>query len=282
MDFLTELKEQDNILTNEAIEVLYRVVGHYGAILDNIIKIKQQTPVEGEGFRRKSGNVDLLSELAESLKGLKRDTAHVEQVFTSQQATAVQCNKQILKVLSKAIERCVAAYEGKARSFAMILQDLEKIEGLFKERLILRIASKEDLAEQKYKQNVRVNEDEKLVYVRVFHREMAKLGVPNAPLAWARPLLESVKFAEKSGLAIYGSEEAVKKTLKNDSYGYVTLKVNQEQDTSSNYPEKTDPTTGATLLTIANVRIEQIMKLTHAEVDYPVIEGRLRPPKSTG
>jgi hypothetical protein len=283
MDFFTELKEQTFVTTSDAIAVIFSMTTHYCSVLDNIIKIKQQasTDTEEESFRRKTDNADVLTELADSLRQLERDVSHVEQVFINQQASLEQCNKQLLKVLSKAIQRCEAAYENKSRSFAMILQDLERLHHLLQAKLTLSIQEGERIAATQTVKKPLLEEHQKLVYVRVFHKEMAKLGTRQGVLTWVKPLLESLKFAEKHGLAIFDDEQLVKKSLKNECYGYITLKINQEQDISRDYPNKFDQNMEVPLLTINNITLEQMLKLTHLGVEYPIVDGKLQPPKKT-
>jgi|GEM_PF-3005143 len=278
MDFFTELKESSFISTTEAIQLLLRMTGHYQGILENILKIKQNHSEEGEGFRRRSANTELLNQLSDVLNQLERGALHVEQVRLRQQATPDQCNKQVLKILKQAMEACEAAYGNHARSFAMILQDLERLYSLFQEKLGVPNHDKKTKASAPKKAELKPAEQ--LVYVRVFHKDMEKLGTPQSLLSWAKPLLESIQFSEKHGLAIFDDEETVKKSLKNNCYGYVTVRIEESQNVSKDNPGKMDQALGVPLLTINNIRLDQMVKLTHKGVEYPIREGRLQPPKS--
>lgn len=277
MDLFIELKQQQTVSTFSAIDVTQQVIQHYSSILKNIIRIKQENP-EGEGFRRRSGSsVDLLVELAKILDNLSRDIQLIDQNIQGKQRNLEAHNQQIITVLSQATTRCEEAYQGKARSFAMILQDLERLRNLLTEKLSLdSLAIDDNLSKSKGISRPKLGENEIFVYVRLFHREMAKIGTPQASFAWSKPLLESIKQADKHGLAIYSEESLVKKSLKSECYGYATLKINKQQDISEQFPEKQDMALGCPLLTVSDIQTEQMKIFTHREIDYPIIEGRVR------
>jgi hypothetical protein len=279
MDFLTELKEYTVITTSEAIDILYRMIAHYSAVLSNILKIKQQTTDDPESFRKKNSNTDLLQTLMDNLLQLERSLLQLQAKWTQTPIPPEQRNIELLEVLKSTIAACEQAYEGKARSFAMILQDLERAYNVFYEKLLLTPQDVNGTLQAGSSKSAALPSHQKQVFVRLFHREMAKLGAPGASVAWAKPLLDSIKYAEKLGLAIYADEDVVKKSLKNECYGYVTLRIDQQQDISVDYPNKIDQTLNAPLLTVNDIRAEQLMSLTHRGVEYPIVEGRIRPPK---
>lgn len=278
MDFLTELKEYTVITTSEAIDILYRMVAHYSSVLNNILKIKQQTTDDTEGFRKKASNTDLLQTLMDNLLHLERSLSQLQATWAQKPIPPEQRNQELLEALKSTITACEQAYEGKARSFAMILQDLERAYNVFYEKL-LTPQDVNGALQAGLSKAAALPSHQKKVFVRLFHREMAKLGAPGASVAWAKPLLDSIKYAEKLGLAIYADEEVVKKSLKNECYGYVTLRIDQQQDISVDYPNKIDQTLDAPLLTIHDITPEQLVSLSHRGVEYPIVEGRIRPPK---
>ena len=72
--------------------------------------------------------------------------------------------------------------------------------------------------------------DEKYVYVRIFHRQMPTLTTGLGDFAWVKPLLDSVCHAEKHGFGVYANESDVIKSLKDEHYGYVKLKIKEKQN----------------------------------------------------
>jgi hypothetical protein len=192
-------------------------------------------------------------------------------------------NKRLVAALDKAVSSCERAYAGKARSFAVILTDLEMV--------LSQLQNKMNFGEDELcypapagtkagdvNCNPELGDSEKLVYVRVFHKDMPQLLVPKSSLTWMQSLLNSIKTAEKHGLAVYAHEEEVIRSIRGAGYGYATLRIHESQDITSKRPLKTDPNIGCSLLTIAPVEINCFTKFTYVGVDYPFKEGVMRRP----
>ncbi len=198
-----------------------------------------------------------------------------------------QLNVKLLQAVESAIEQCEHLYEGKARSFAVVLNDLESVHRLLSAKLNTQAL---DAADSTGQQQIIVEQDDlasdqRLVYVRIFHRGMSSLSTGQGSMTWVKPLLDSVKSAEKHGLAIYEHEEEAQKSLKNDNYSYLTVAVKNTQDITHERPEKYDTHIGCRLLTITDIQLADIIKLTHNGVDYPIKDGvirRINPPKQEG
>lgn len=189
-------------------------------------------------------------------------------------------NQRLLAAVEQAIQQCVKAYEGRARSFAVILNDLEVLSTQLHKKMNLGKAETTTIpltsTEKKLSESELANK--KPVYIRLFHREMPNLLMQKASKGWIKPLLESIKTAEKHGLAIYSNEEYVRKSLKGECYGYATLIIDEKQDITSKRPIKTDPILQCPLLTISDIEISNLIKFTYNNVDYMIKDGILNLP----
>ena len=186
-----------------------------------------------------------------------------------------QLNRELQDVLLHAIERCHHAYEGQAKSFAVILHDLEKLLLQFQRKLDM---SESNVAKLQEQQVLEKDAAEKIVYVRLFHKLMPTLTEEKSSLVWVRSLLESIKTAEKHGLAVYANEDNVKRSLKSDKYGYATLKISHDQDTTDRHAPKIDVESNCPLLTIKAISLDNILKLTYAGKDYLIKDGVIHRP----
>lgn len=192
-------------------------------------------------------------------------------------------NKRLIAVLDKAVSSCERAYADKAKSFAVILTDLQMILTQLQNKM--NFDEEEDsyqapahTKEGEVKRSGDLEGDEKLVYVRVFHKDMPQLLVPKSSLTWMQSLLNSIKTAEKHGLAVYAHEEEVIASIRGAGYGYATLRIHESQDITNKRPPKTDPNIGCSLLTITPVEIDCFTKFTYVGVDYPFKDGVMRRP----
>lgn len=192
-------------------------------------------------------------------------------------------NKRLVAALDKAVSSCERAYADKAKSFAVILTDLQMILTQLQNKMNF------DEDETSYQPPVRQKEggvkksgelgdEEKLVYVRVFHKDMPQLLVPKSSLTWMQSLLNSIKTAEKHGLAVYAHEEEVIASIRGAGYGYATLRIHESQDITGKREPRTDPNIGCPLLTITPVEMDCFTKFTYVGVDYPFKEGVMRRP----
>lgn len=191
-----------------------------------------------------------------------------------------QLNQAIVEALTNAIVQCHKIYEGQSKSFAVILHDLEKLLIQCQHKLGFGDHNESihqvERQEEKFKQNI--IDEEKLVYVRLFHKQMPTLAEEKASLVWIKSLLESIKMTEKHGLAVYDSEENVKRSLKNENYAYATLRIASKQDVTDQHAIKLDTELNCPLLTIKEVTLDNLLKLTYADKDYMIKNGVIRRP----
>jgi hypothetical protein len=210
---------------------------------------------------------------------LENDVASLNYADKQQEEGLAQ---QLVTALSEAAQQCEVIYAGKAASFAMIMHDLQLLSQILKEKFAhqyqhIATHSPDVLVfdEPASTPDIQVGENEKLVYVRIFHKDMATLADKQSNLNWIKPLLESVRSAEKHGLGVYEQEDDVQRSLKGEAYGYVTIKIDKAQDITHQRPAKMDPAIGCRLLTLSNVELSQMVKLTHQAVEYWIRDGML-------
>ena len=187
-------------------------------------------------------------------------------------------NQQLLKIMDSAISAVEQAYEGKAKSFAVILNELQMLQDQFKEKLTFE-ESTAGGGRSKAKIEKAVIRETKQVFVRLFHRDMPSLTIARASKAWIKPLLESVLNGEKHGLAIYQREQDVKASLTGENDGYATLVIAPEQDITTQRSPKYDQKLGCPLLTIEGIRLEHIGCFTYKGKAYPINGGVMQFPK---
>ncbi|MBB72290.1 MAG: hypothetical protein CMF50_07820 [Legionellales bacterium] len=189
-------------------------------------------------------------------------------------------NRKLIQFLDEAIQGCEQAYEGHSRSFAVILSDLEKLRMICGEKLSLSegVPAKATTERTAVNLATQAELEKQTVYVRLFHKDMTTLNSPNPATGWIKPLFESIKLAEKHGLAIYEDEDNARKSLKDDRYGYVEVTIMPEQDITDKRPPKQDTAQGCTLLTVENIQVDQMKRFHHQGVDYPIIGGVLQTP----
>lgn len=288
MEVVVEFFEKEHFTTDDAIAAVNELLNKYESIIGRILKIKQDMPEEDVGFRRRSQKTELLEELQAILLDLGEKISEVEQKLIDSEAVDFtkkdnpRLNQVILDLLVQAIERCHQVYANQSKSFAVLLQDLE--------RLLVQCQRKADLSEsedsseatmQQGKRQQSVTEPgEMLVYVRVFHRRMPTLLEPKESLSWLKGVLDSVQTAEKHGLAVYEKEDEVKHSLKNDCYAYATLKITSQQNITDQRPPKIDTASGVRLLTIGPVGFQNLLKLTYAGRDYVIKDGVVLRPQA--
>ncbi len=189
-------------------------------------------------------------------------------------------NKKMLDLVQNTIQQLEQLYEGRAKSFANVLHDMHQLEAQFKEKLLFEEPLVGDKVETEEicpgERTTLSSAETKHVYVRLFHREMANLTVAKASKSWIKPLLESVRSSEKLGLAVYGNEEDAKKSLRSEFYGYATLTISSDKDITEQRPAKKDDKLGCSLLTLAEISLEDITQFSYQGKDYPIIKGVMR------
>lgn len=289
MDAYDLIKYQDAITSGEAILAAHGMVKRYNRILENIIRIKSQFPVEGEdGFSRSGSSHELLSGIQRVLTGFDHKISDLEAELMSQQGQLEQIhiehwddlaiNKKLLSTVSETVMQLDRVYQDKAKSFANVLRGVEDLHQQYQDKLLLDTnkATVVVTPTQAAAISAMGERASKTVYVRLFHREMESLTIANESKSWIKPLLESVANSEKLGLAVYENEVEVKKSLKNDYYGYATLEIAAEQDITEQRGEKIDPQLNCRLLTLTGITLDNIVKFSYRGVDYPIIDGVLQ------
>lgn len=289
------LKEKDSVTTGDALLTIAELCRKYGNVLGNIINIRKTNPVPvTELFRKQSSDIENLHKLnAILLKTKKIINEQSRQIILSYEAglenyDCPKFNQSIVAQLKQALLEMETAYAGKARSFTVILNEFELLTTLLTSKLdqedietdyavsgaTMKRATHHDIADSPHDHKTR------FAYVRLFHRDMKNLLSPQGSLTWMRPLLDSVKNAEKHGLTIYGDEEFARKSLRNENYGYLTIRLSDEQDLTSQRPERVDPQLNCRLLAIQNITNEDFIKFSFAGYDFPIRKGVLYRPKS--
>jgi hypothetical protein len=289
METIVQFFDKEHFTTEDAISSVNDLINKYESIIGRILKIKKDMPEENEcaGFRRHGQKTELLQNLQEILSKLRDQVGNIEErlaggeVRDFEKRDDPRLNQAILDLLVAAIAACHQAYANQSKSFAVLLQDLERL--LLHCQRKAECASDDDSPEQATKRiqqhKEETSNDEMLVYVRVFHRQMPALLEEKSSLMWLKSLLESVKLAEKHGLAVYEREDEVKHSLKNECYAYATLKIARKQNVTDQRQPKVDPRLGAHLLTIEPVELKNLLKLTYSGRDYLIEDGIVRRPK---
>lgn len=293
MNYLSALQQQESITVADSLNTTQQVIAKYLPMLRKILEIQSQLPVHDDepAFRGAAIAKSAVPQLYEMLEKLHHAIVNLEMVLARAQAKQMeapellqleqQISDKLIKMLSAAVKHCEAIYAQRSNTFAMILQDLQLLLAIIHSKIRITGQSNLDhsndevIIERKHSSNIAVAADEKLVFVRVFYREMVELSAEATNLQWVKPLLESVKQAEKHGMAIYENETDALKSLKGEAYGYVTLKIKKSQDISEQRPAKSDPVIGCRLVTIANVDLSNMVKLTHQAVEYLIQDGML-------
>jgi len=283
-EVLLSLSNEESISLEDALNALFIYINRYQLIFDKMLKIKMELPVkEGEkSFRRTqftSGNeYQEIQRLLQKFQGylikFDRELARIQR----HPEYTPEYQKKLLTNLDIFIASLQKLYQGKSTSFAAVLNDILALQNLFLQKFssvyALETPSQQTSPTTNDKQAHHV-ENEKYVYVRIFHRLMSTLTTKQGNYAWVKPLLESVKHPEKHGFGVYANEDDVKKSLKDEHYGYVTLRINEEQDISHQRPEKNCPIVGCSLLTINNIEIDNMIRLTHQDISFDIKNGVL-------
>lgn len=270
MNELTRLQSYSELSTIEAAEVLLAWAMRHTDMLDNLLRIKAAAPQDNEqsGFRRqRPGSVSLeqlrhiLQDFIDGLQTLGQEQGeHETSLFTLIQQTQIK-----LKAL----------YEGQSTAFAVILNELTELENAVLQKSPTMTTSS-DVALAEPASTVKLEDAVTLVYIRVFHKQLSQLLMPEADKSWLKTVLESVRESEKHGLAVYANEADAKRSLRGENYGYVTVAILPAQDITHQRRVKQDPQLLCPLLTIAPISLAQLKKLTYAEIDYTIQDGMIR------
>ncbi len=287
------LKTKDSITTGEALLTIAGVCRKYNQVLDKIISIREQTPeLTGEAFRRQSSNIERLHQVNAALLKIQQIVNEQARQITITYEAGLEnydcpnVNQMIISQLTEIVTDLTQLYADKARSFSLILNEFELLTTLLINKLDRDTVEAGYIArtslipseQQKGHTALHTNVPD-YAYVRLFHRNMEQLLSPNATINWMRPLLESVKNAEKHGLAVYADEEYARKSLRSPNYGYLTIHLRPEQDITAQRPLRRDESLNCPLLTIQHITTEDFIKFSFAGYDFPICNGILHRPK---
>jgi hypothetical protein len=292
---LEHLYEKESITTGEALLGITLLCRKYHQVLQNIIRIKEQTPeISGERFRKSISNLEKLQQLEKVLQGTQKlMTEQSRQIILTYEAglenyDCPQLNQTIMQQLLNVVKELRPLYNEKSRSFTIILNEFERMNNQLTLKLDQEVIESDYVATE---DNVwpehagsRVKQPMDLAiryaYVRLFHRNMHHLLSPHASLQWIRPLLDSVKNAEKHGLTVYSNEEDAKRSLRNEHYGYLTIRLAPNQDITAERTPRHDPQLNCPLLAIRNISIDDFIRFSFSGHDFPIRKGVLYRPKS--
>lgn len=267
---ITRLQSHSELSTVEASEILLAWAMRHTDMLDNLLRIKAAAPQDNEqsGFRRqRPGSVSL-----EQLRQILQELIDALIVLSREQGDNTA---PLFMTIQQAEVKLKALYEGQSTAFAVILNELIELENAVMQKF--PAITKNVIAEPIKLTTVASAEPAvTLVYVRVFHKQLPQLIMPEADKSWLKTVLESVREAEKHGLAVYANEAEAKRSLRGENYGYVTVAITPEQDITHQRRVKQDPQLLCPILTIAPIGLEQLKKLTYAETDYIIQEGMIR------
>jgi len=282
-DIILSLSEQELIQLHDAVNALLNYIHRYQVIFEKMHKIRTEAPVQtGEQtFRRRDFSnentyreIELLLQkfndyLIKFDRELHKTQRHPEYIKA--------LTDKLMHSIDVYIQSLRTIYQGKSTSFASILNDILALQNLFLQKLVI-----DDDAEQTQAASLMnktkdtgLASNEKYVYVRIFHRQMPSLTTNQGDFSWVKPLLESVRQAEKHGFGVYANEEDVAKSIKDEHYGYIKLKINENQDITHQRAEKKCPIVDCPLLTISHIELSNIEQLTHEHKQYDIREGIL-------
>lgn len=197
-------------------------------------------------------------------------------------------NKSLLKVLDKVINGMDSVYQRyNIVTFGVLQRKLKELQKKYSEEL--RQEEQESGADLNPKNGPNyipsfyakravalkpLEADEKYVYVRLYHRNMDKFLDPIWQDNWLRPLLESVRNAQRHGLAVYAQEEEVIRATKSLHYAYVTVLINKNQDITDARPRRFDHDVGVPLLVIQSVLEKNILSFHYQGQKFMLKNGK--------
>jgi hypothetical protein len=276
--------------TGAALQAVSQLCRRYIPILEKIISIKNNPPKQGEAVFGRSGvstQKASLQELKEAANILLQHTVDIGHQLEQKHVTiyAVErmedpyLNYVLLNMLTEAITKMEACYAGQATSFAILLNELTRLSHELHTQLTVNqdpTAEINNNSKEDYKQrNMSQGQDEKMVYIRVFHRDLPKLGETVEGINCIPILLEMVKFCEKNGLAVYDDWALAERSLRNDSYGFFSACIKVSQDLSLYTAPKRDRYLDCALLTIQKIELSQLRQFKHRDKVYWVQKDKL-------
>lgn len=289
---IEHIKDKEFVTTGEALISIIALCRKYINVLNNIINIREKNPEDVTAtFRKQSFKIEKLHQLnAILLKTQNIMTEQSRKIILMYEAGLEnydnpKLNQTIVEQLKQILSEIQSVYAEKARSFTVIPNEFDMLTTLLASKLdqdVIEaeyVASSSNISGEKYSTSL-VDQNTRYAYVRLFHRNMTNLLSPTGTLNWMRPLLDSVKNAEKHGLTVYDSEEFARKSLRNENYGYLTIRLSEAQDITEQRAPKVDPQLNCPLLAIQNITNEDFVKFSFAGHDFPIRKGVLYRPKS--
>jgi hypothetical protein len=194
-----------------------------------------------------------------------------------------ELNRKLLVALKKTIDTCEDIYaRHKVVTFGVIHRKLQELYQTYSDSL----DQDSDLKEQEATASgipipapglvhAELLADEKLVYVRLYHRNMDKFLDPEWQQTWFRPLLDSVKNSERHGLAVFDKADDANLSIKGSQYAYVTLRIKENQDITAQRSPRLDPELKCRLLVIDRITDANIIAFNYQGKSFPVRNGVL-------
>ncbi len=279
------VNQNQQATTGVALQKLVRLCQQYEQLLDKIIQIKNKNP-ETESFARTASGtrVTSLQTLKEIAQTLLQQAYSLNQQLEQRQKNIYAedsrddpyLNHLLLNNLAEAINKAEILYAGQAGQFAIMLNELVRLSHEFHSHLTVSEVPLEqsNLRVQAHQLDL-PEDDEMMIYVRVFHRQLPKLGLEPEGLRCIPILLEMVKYCEKNGLAVYEELEWAEQSLRNDSYAFFSACIKRSQNLTAHSPVKRDPYLHCILLTVQKVEALQLRQFKHREQWYWVEKDKL-------
>jgi hypothetical protein len=276
--------------TGAALQAVGQLCRRYIPVLEKIISIKKKPLEQGEAVFGRSGvqpqkaSLQELKDAASVLLQHMVDIGHqLEQkhvtTYSVEHMDDPYLNYVLLNMVSEAITSMEACYAGQATSFAILLNELTRLSHELHSQLVISTDATGETAsvskEHAKRGNMPQSKDEKMVYVRVFHRDLPKLGETPDGMNCIPILLEMVKFCEKNGLAIYDEWALAERSLRNDSYGFFSACIHVSQDLSLYTSPKRDRYLDCALLTVQKIELSQLRQFRHRNKTYWVQKDKL-------
>lgn len=276
--------------TGAALQAISQLCRRYIPILEKIISIKNKPLLQGEAVFGRSGvhqQKTSLQELKDAASVLLQHTVDIGHQLEQKHVTTYSLegmndpylNYVLLNMVTEAITKMEACYAGQATSFAILLNELTRLSHELHTQLTISqdpIGEMKSISKEEYKRHNRPQSlDEKMIYIRVFHRDLPKLGETADGMNCIPILLEMVKFCEKNGLAVYDDWALAERSLRNDSYGFFSACINVSQDLSLYTAPKRDRYLDCTLLTIQKIELSQLRQFKHRDKVYWVQKDKL-------
>ncbi len=286
----TEKSEKSLHTTGEALQAIGQLCRRYIPVLEKIIAIKNKPLEDGEAVFGRSGvqhQKASLQELKDAASILLQHTVDIGhqleqknmQTYQVERMDDPYLNYVLLNMVAEAITRMQACYAGQATSFAILLNELMRLSHAVHSQLVIQqdpIVAVQSISKADYqRQNKPQSKDEKMVYIRVFHRELPKLGETADGMNCIPILLEMVKFCEKNGLAVYDEWALAERSLRNDSYGFFSACIQVSQDLSPYTAPKRDRYLDCALLTVQKIELSQLRQFKHRDKSYWVQKDKL-------